>query len=79
MSKDIEAVDESAAFVLEAFSVAVERVGRAMKFLIANGIKPHAGHNEIAFAWAKGELDNDAFLLLARIISWQEGEGDGPR
>jgi hypothetical protein len=79
MSKDLDAVDESLTIVLEAFTEAAERASRAMKFLIANGIKPHAGHNEIAFAWAKGELDNDAFLLLARIISWQEGEGDGPR
>ena len=79
MSKDLDAVDESLTIVLEAFTEAAERASRAMKFLIANGVKPHREHHEVAFAWAEGEIDNDTFLLLARIVSWQEGEGDKPQ
>lgn len=71
-------VDEVAALVAKKFAEALDQVSRAMKFLIANGVVPHEKHQAIAFAWARGEVDDETFLKMARFTSWMEDEGDKP-
>lgn len=71
-------VDEVAEFVAAQFAEALNHVSRAMKMLIANGIQPHADHQAIAFAWARGEVSDDTFLATARAISMLVGDDDKP-
>lgn len=51
------------------FEEALGCVSRAAKILIANGITPGEEHSRLAFAWAKGLIDDESFLLFARIAS----------
>jgi hypothetical protein len=70
---DIDKIDIIAAEFMSRMAVAADQVGKAMKLLISNGIRPIDDHREIAYAWAMGEIDDDRFLLLARIISTEAG------
>lgn len=67
LNEHLDTIDVTDA-LKDKLSVAIEQVRSAMALLIENGINPQYAHQQIAFAWARGEITEDEFLSQARLI-----------
>lgn len=69
----MRSVDEIITEMQASFDKAMSIVEGALRLLEANNIEPLTEHQEIAYAWGTGQIDDEEFLHLARIIAAEHG------